>query len=87
MEVVNYTNLKNNLKTYLDNVSIDNKKVIITRDKNKEPIVMISLKEYNENFFDETEYLTKSKKNKARLEESIKNVNNNNLTEININEL
>ena len=72
MEVTNYTNLKNNLKTYLDNVSINNKKVIITRDKNKEPIVMISLKEYNENFIDETTYLTKSKNNKKRLNEAIK---------------
>ena len=65
MEVVNYTNLKNNLKDYLNMVSKNYKKVIITRNKNETPIVMISLDEYNENFANNNQQIDNKETKKA----------------------
>lgn len=67
MEVLNYTNLRANLKKVLDTVIDDQETVIINRGDNS--VVMISLDEYNA--WKETMYLLSSKKNRERLEEAI----------------
>ena len=46
MLVVNYTNLRDNMKTYMDKVTDDYEIVIVTRKDNKN-VVMISEETYN----------------------------------------
>ncbi len=46
MLAVNYTNLRDNMKTYMDKVSDDYETIIVTRKDNKN-IVMISEETYN----------------------------------------
>lgn len=58
MKVVNYTDLRINLKKWLDLVVNDVKELIIKRKNNKD-LVLISLDEYNS--FKETSYLLSGK--------------------------
>ena len=57
MRTANYTDLRKNLKGYLDSVIDDSETVIINREGN-EAVVMISLEEYNA--MKETAYLMQS---------------------------
>jgi antitoxin YefM len=68
-EAINYTEARKSLAATMDKVCRDHEPVIITRQKS-EPVVMMSLAEYNA--IQETAYLLKSPKNAERLRESIK---------------
>ncbi|MGV8905519.1 MAG: type II toxin-antitoxin system Phd/YefM family antitoxin [Acetobacterium sp.] len=71
MLAVNYSTIRNNLKTYCDKVSDDFETVIVTR-KDEKNVVMISLEEYNnlmENLF-----IMSNKKHYDRLVESKKQI-------------
>ena len=68
MIAANYTEFRNELKNYLDNVEFNNETLIIERGSGK-GTVLISLDEYNSMI--ETLHLLKSKKNAKRLFESI----------------
>jgi len=68
MKVVNYTDLRVNLKKWLDLVVDDVEELIIKRKNNKD-LVLISLEEYNS--LKETSYLL-SGKNRAVLMKSVK---------------
>lgn len=57
MRTTNYTDLRKNLKGYLDSVIDDSETVFINREGN-EAVVMISLEEYNA--IKETAYLMQS---------------------------
>ena len=57
MQTANYTELRNNLKTYLDNVVNDNEPLLVHRSGNGS-VVIIPLDEYNS--IKETEYIMKS---------------------------
>jgi len=70
MKVVNYTELRSNLKYWLDSVVEDVETLIIKRKNNKD-LVLISLEEYNS--LVETNYLL-SGKNRDVLLESIAEV-------------
>ncbi len=70
MKVVNYTELRLNLKHWLDSVIDDVEEVIIKR-KDQKDLVLISLEEYNS--LVETNYLL-SGKNRDVLLESIEQV-------------
>jgi len=70
MKVINYTELRLNLKHWLDSVIDDVEEVIIKR-KNQKDLVLISLEEYNS--LVETNYLL-SGKNREVLLESIEEV-------------
>lgn len=72
MKVVNYTELRLNLKHWLDSVFNDMEEVIIKR-KNQKDLVLISLEEYNA--LTETNYLL-SGKNGEILLQSIAEVEN-----------
>ena len=48
MLAVNYTTLRENLKTYMDKVTDDYERIIITRKENKN-VVMLSEESYNSN--------------------------------------
>jgi antitoxin YefM len=64
----NYSEFRNELKKYLDNVEFNNETLIIKRGSGK-GTVLISLEEYNSIM--ETLHLLSSKKNAKRLFESI----------------
>ena len=68
MIAANYTEFRKSLKDYLDVVEEENETLIIKRNSGK-GTVLISLSEYNSIM--ETAYLLSSKKNAARLNESI----------------
>lgn len=57
MRTVNYSELRNNLKAYLDGVINDSEPLLVHRAGN-ESVVVISLEEYNS--IKETEYIMKS---------------------------
>lgn len=57
MRTANYTELRNNLKRYLDGVVNDSEPLLVHRAGN-ESVVIISLDEYNS--IKETEYIMKS---------------------------
>ena len=71
MQVVSLTEARNNLKAVFDSVYLDHEEVVIHR-KGKENVVMISMDEYNS--MKETNYILSSSKNKKRLLQSIKHV-------------
>ncbi|MBI2259179.1 MAG: type II toxin-antitoxin system prevent-host-death family antitoxin [Flavobacteriia bacterium] len=77
MKVVNYTDLRLNLKHWLDLVVENVEELIITR-KNKKDLVLISLDEYNT--LKETSYLL-SGKNREVLLASIEQAKNGNVVE------
>ena len=68
MQVVNFTEARNNLKSIFDTVYNDNQEVIVNR-KNGENVVVISLEAYNA--LKETSYLLSSPKNRERLLNSL----------------
>ncbi len=64
MQVLNFTEVRNNLKSVFDSVIYDNEEVIVNR-KSGENVVIVSLDEYNS--FKEMEYLISSEINKDKL--------------------
>ena len=68
MQVVNFTEARNNLKSLFDLVYADSEEVIVNR-KNGENVVIISLDSYNA--MKETNYLLSSPKNRERLLNSL----------------
>jgi len=69
VQVVNFTEARNNLKTLFDDVYRNYEDVIVNR-KNGENVVIISLDKYNS--LNETEYLMRSPANRKHLMESMK---------------
>jgi len=70
MQVVNFTEARNNLKSLFDSVYNDSQEVIVNR-KNGENVVIISLDAYNA--MKETHYLLSSPNNRERLLNSLAN--------------
>jgi antitoxin YefM len=68
MNAITYTDLRQNLKTYMDKVFQDNDPIIITR-KNSENVVLLSVDEYNSLI--ETNYLLSTDANAEHLKKSI----------------
>ncbi|OJF77418.1 MAG: prevent-host-death protein [Treponema sp. CETP13] len=68
MDAVSYSDLRQNLKTYMDKVFSDHEPLIITR-KNNENIVLISIDEYNS--LTETNYLLSNETNAEHIRKSI----------------
>jgi len=68
MDAVTYTDLRQNLKTYMDKVVVDCVPLTITR-KNNENVVLLSVEEYNS--LVETNYLLSNEANAEHLKKSI----------------
>ncbi len=68
MQVVNFTEARNNLKSIFDTVYQDHEDVIVNR-KNGENVVIISLEKYNS--MNEMEYLMRSSANREHLLNSL----------------
>ena len=73
MDAVSYSDLRQNLKTYMDKVYFDNDTLIITR-KNNQNLVLISIDEYNSLI--ETSYLLDNDVNAEHLNKSIEQYKN-----------
>jgi antitoxin YefM len=73
MKVINYTDLRLNLKKWMDSVTDDMEEIIVKRKDNKD-LVLISLEEYNA--LNETNYLL-SGKNRDILLQSVKDFQEN----------
>ncbi|RFM35479.1 type II toxin-antitoxin system Phd/YefM family antitoxin [Chitinophaga silvisoli] len=73
MQVVNYSEFRQQLKAHLDNVTENHDTLIVPRGGDKS-VVIISLEEYNSIL--ETLHLMKSEKNRIRLMEAIERANN-----------
>ena len=78
MIATNYSEVRNNLKTYCDKATKDYETIIITR-KNNENVVLISEEEYNNLM--ENLYIRSNLKYYQRLVESIKEVEKGNVKE------
>lgn len=72
MKVVNYSELRQNLKANLDAVTDNAELLVVHRPKGKS-IVVMSLDEYNATI--ETQYLLQSNNNRERLEKAVGNIN------------
>lgn len=77
MLAVNYSTIRNNLKTFLDVVTNDFETLIITR-KNNDNVVVISETEYNN--MQENLFIRQNKQNYDELMQSVHQLNNGNAT-------
>jgi antitoxin YefM len=84
MKTANYTDLRSNLKSYLDKVIDDSEPLIIHRSDNHS-VVVISLDEYNA--IKETKYIASSPQMMKRLRNAESNMNSGKGVRINIDEL
>jgi antitoxin YefM len=71
MKTVNYSELRQNLKSNLDMVSEDSDILIVHRSKGKS-VVMMSLDDFNS--LQETQYLLSTKNNRERLLDAVVDV-------------
>ena len=68
MDAITYSDLRRNLKAYMDRVYNDYEPLIISR-KNSENLVLLSVHEYNSLI--ETDYLLRNESNAIHLKKSI----------------
>jgi len=84
MRTTNYSDLRNNLKSYLDGVINDSEPLIVHRSGN-ESVVVISLEEYNS--IKETEYIMKSPAMMDIIERGDEEIKNGGGTSIDVDDL
>ncbi len=73
MKTANFTELRRNLRAYLDSVIDDSETVIISRDGGA-AVVMLSLEEYNA--MKETEYIMQSPATMAAIRKGMEDADN-----------